>query len=169
MKYARIATALIITFSFVTFGLPMAHAQVVNQQVSGTWNNVKAIQLGEKLEVKLKTGKTEKGTLTNVADTGISLSRGSGTIDIDRDNVRRVHQVVGKSSRKPVIVGAVVGASIVTLGLGLLSGSKGRGFASFENGGIVVAGLIAAGAGTGALVGNLFRKRKTLVLIYESQ
>ena len=170
LRSRRMRTIIVIALVLVLLGTQpsLSLAQDKSVPPTGTWEAVKAIPPGENLEVKLKTGKTVKGTLTSVTDTGVNLGRGSDAVSIGRDEVRRVFHAIKESSGKPALVGAAVGAAI---GAGILpieaavdghTGST-RGLL----GAAAFLGLV--GAGAGALVGSIFRNRKKLVLIYESQ
>ena len=164
MKHKIAATIFIL--SIVAFGQPPVLAQVAGQPKFGTWEAVKGIPSGEKVEITLKSGKTIKGEISGVSDTEITVGRDSKAVTTGRDEVRRVFHAVGKSSRKPVVAGALIGAAVGTGGLAIAVAARG----STETSELVTAmafiGL--AGAGIGALIGNAFRRGKKLVLIYES-
>jgi small nuclear ribonucleoprotein (snRNP)-like protein len=127
---------------------------------------VKAMPLGDKVEIKLKTGRTVKGALESASDSVITLRRDNNAATIKRDEVQRVLRVTERSSRKPVLVGAAVGAGIGAVGTGIAAaGSSGSG----DDQVIFVVLSSLALAGVGALVGTLFMKKKRSVLVYETQ
>ena len=167
MKYKIVAAGLIVILSIVPFGLPTALAQEIGQTWFGTWEAVKAIPSGEKLDVKLKTGKTVKGTLTSVSDTGVNLGRGSDAVTIGRDEIRQVYHAVKKSSGKPALRGALIGAAIGAGGIAIAAAADDTRGTDGELAAVLVA-VTLAGAGVGALIGSLFRNKKKLTLIYES-
>ena len=163
MKHKIAATILIL--SLVAFGQTALLAQVAGQPKFGTWEAVKGIPYGEKVEINLKSGKTIKGEISGVSDAGITVGRDSKAVTTGRDEVRRVFHAVGKSSHKPVVAGAMIGAAVGTGGLAIAVAARGSGETSELVTGVAVVGL--AGAGIGALVGYIFRKREKLTLIYE--
>lgn len=167
MKYKVVAAGLIVILSIVAFGQHAVLAQI-SQPWFGTWEAVKAIPPDEKLEVKMKTGKTFKGTLTSVSDTGINLGRGSNAVSIARDDIRQVYHATKKSSGKPALTGALVGAAIGAGGIAIAAAADDAGGTDGELA-AVLAGVALAGAGVGALIGSIFRNKKKLVLIYESR
>lgn len=162
MKNKTVAFCLIVILSIIAFLQPAVFAQNVGQTSFGTWEAVKAIPPGEKLELKLKSGKTIKKELNSVSDTEITLGRGSKSVTTARDDVQQLSRIIKKSSRKPVLVGALVGA-----GAGVVFGASlddGRSKLSAPE--VAVVGLV--GAGLGFLVGRLFRNRNESVLVYQS-
>src|ERR1043165_5357446 len=71
---------------------------VMAQQQMNNWSRVTALASGARLSVKLKTGKTLKGTLNSASDTGLSLQVKNSAVDVKREDVATVHEVVKKSS-----------------------------------------------------------------------
>ena len=115
MKHKIAATIFIL--SIVAFGQPPVLAQVAGQPKFGTWEAVKGIPSGEKVEITLKSGKTIKGEISGVSDTEITVGRDNKAVTTGRDEVRRVFHAVGKSSRKPVVAGALFGAAVGGAGI----------------------------------------------------
>ncbi len=140
----------------------MAVAQDTPLVSRGSWEAVKLIPPGDNVEIKLKTGKTVKGEVSSVSDTAIIVGRSSKSVTTARDDVQRLSRIIRTSSRKPVLVGALVGA-----GAGVVFGASlddGRSKLSAPE--VAVVGLV--GAGLGFLVGRLFRNRNESVLVYQS-
>ncbi len=164
MKHKIAATILIL--SIVAFGQSALLAQVAGQPKFGTWEAVKGIPSGEKVQINLKSGRTIKGEISSVSDSGITIGLGSKAVTTGRDEVQRVFHAVGKSSRKPVVTGALIGAAVGAGGLAIAVAARGSGETSELAGALL--GVTLAGAGIGALIGNAFRRGKKLVLIYES-
>ncbi len=163
MKYKIVAAGLIVILSMVAFGQPIVLAQEASPPWFGTWEAVKAIPPGDKVEIKLKNGRTVKGEVASVSDTAIIVGSGSKSVTTARDDVQQLFRIIKTSSRKPVLVGALVGA-----GAGVVIGASlddGRSKLSAPE--VAVVGLV--GAGLGFLVGRLFRNKKKLILIYESR
>ena len=75
------------------------------------WSKVTALASGSNLLVKLKNGKTHKGTLNSVSDSTLSLTVKNGPVEIKREDVRTVHEVIKKGSgAKGALIGTAVGA-----------------------------------------------------------
>lgn len=168
MKNKIVASCLIVTLSIIAFAQPAVLGQDVGQPRFGTWEAVKAIRSGERLEVKLKSGKTVKGELTRVSDTEIALGSGSNVVTTGRNDVQRVSRVIGKSSNKPILVGALIGAGVGGGGMAVAAAADDTAGTEGELTPIVI-GVVLAGAAVGALVGSMFRKKKKLELIYEAR
>jgi hypothetical protein len=139
-------------------------------QQRNDWSKVTALAGGSKLSVKLRNGKTVNGTLNNSSDSGLSLAAKNGPIDVKRDEVRSVHEVLKKgSATKAALIGTGVGAG-VGAAAGAIDdanhdGGFGEGFDSIATGVLTV-----AGAGAGALVGYFIgRSGNKRVLVYEAK
>jgi len=138
----------------------------ISTVAANDWSRVNSVSQGTKLEIKLKNGKTIGGRLTNVSDSGLSVSAKDKSVDVKREDVSAVYQVTGKSATKAALIGMGVGAG-VGLGVGL-SGRSNDGFEKIEN--AATAGLTVLGAGAGALVGYLVgRSGRKKELIYQAQ
>ena len=133
------------------------------------WSKVTALAGGSNLAVKLKNGKTIKGTLSSVSDSTLSLTVKNAPVEIKRDDVRTVHEVIRKGSGATgALIGTGIGAG-AGAGVGAIGDSQNDGgFEKLDN--AVVAGLAVAGAGVGALVGYFIgRSRSKRVLVYEAK
>ena len=134
---------------------------------SREWTTVMAVAPSEKLEVKLKSGKTVKGKLSSVTDTRLTLSRGKRMIDLNRDDIFRIYRASGKSGVSPTLIGTGVGAGVGAAAGGVIVAVN-EGEDDETVPGIVLSALV--GAGIGALTGFLSGKaRNNRVLIYESR
>jgi len=130
------------------------------------WSRLNSVNQGSKLEIKLKSGKTIGGKLTNVSDSGLSVLAKDKSVDVKREDVSAVYQVSRKSATTAALIGMGVGAG-VGLGVGL-SGRSNDGFEKIDN--AATAGLTVLGAGAGALVGYLFgRSGRKKELIYQAK
>jgi hypothetical protein len=118
------------------------------------------------LAVKLKNGKTVEGKLSGVSGTVLSLSVKDKPVDVKREDVLSVYQIMKKSATKATLIGLGVGAGAgAAIGL---AGSKDDSFAKLDH--AVTAGLTVLGAGAGALAGFLVgRSGSKRVLIYEAK
>ena len=139
------------------------------QGAANDWSKVTALAGGSNLAVKLKSGKTIKGTLSSASDSALSLTVKNAPVEIKRDDVRTVHEVIKKGSGTTgALIGTGVGAG-AGAGLGAIGDSQNDGgFEKIDN--AAVAGLAVAGAGVGALVGYFIgRSKSKRVLVYEAQ
>ena len=153
-----------LALAFLVAQPPVALAQDQTAPSTGTWENVRAAAPGERLEVKLKSGKTVKGTFVSASDGGLNLQRGGNDTSVNRDDVRQVYRVAAKSSSTPALIGAAVGAAVGAGGTAASAVTD-----DSEGVGAGAALLPLVGAGIGALVGLAFGGRQKRVLIYQSQ
>ena len=158
---------------FVTFvvvaSLLLSAVSVAAQGQTNDWSKVAALSSGSNLSVKLKTGKTVNGTLNSVTDSTISLTAKNAPVEIKRDDVRSVHEVVKKSSAtKATLIGTGVGAGAGAATGAIVDSSNDNGFEKLDSAATAV--LAVAGAGVGALVGYFIgRSGNKRVLVYESK
>lgn len=148
---------------FLAAQSPTALARSQTTPAAGAWDAVRAVASGTRLEVRLKSGKTVKGKLDSVSDTGLVLAGASGATNINREDVQRVYSIHGKSSAKPALIGAGIGAVI---GVGGAAASAKSDDKEGVRAGAALLPLV--GAAGGALIGLAFRRQQKRVLIYES-
>src|SRR4029077_14560818 len=99
-----------------------------NDQMNN-WSRVAAVSSGAKLSVKLKTGKTLNGTLRSASDSGLSLTVKNSQVEVKREEVATVHEVVKKSSAtKATLIGTGVGAGVGAAAGGIASANDDSGF-----------------------------------------
>ncbi len=120
------------TISFVLVAallLPAVTLAAPNTKVTTVattdWAVLKTVPTASKLVVKLKSGKSVSGKLSAVTDTTLSLSVKDKAVDLKREDVVSVHQVMGKSAKKATLIGLGVvaherSAAAVSFSLGLL-------------------------------------------------
>jgi hypothetical protein len=149
--------------------LLLATVTVMAQDQTNNWSRVTAVAAGTKLAVKLKNGKTVNGTFNNASDSTLSVMVKNSPVEIKRDDVATVHEVVKKSSAtKATLIGTGVGAGVGAAAGGIASAKDDDGFDKIDH--VATAGLAVAGAGVGALVGYLIgRGGNQRVLLYESK
>jgi small nuclear ribonucleoprotein (snRNP)-like protein len=142
---------------------------ITAQDQTNNWSRVTGVAAGARLSVKLKTGKTVNGTLNSVSDTGLSLTVKNSPVEIKREAVATVHEVVKKSSAtKATLIGTGVGAGVGAAAGGIASSNDDSGFEKIDH--AATAGLAVVGAGVGALVGYLIgRGGDKRVLLYEAK
>lgn len=153
----------------VVASLLVSAISVAAQGQTNDWSKVAALSSGTRLSVKLKTGKTVNGTLSSVTDSTISLTAKNAPVDIKRDDVRSVHEVVKKSSAtKAALIGTGVGAGAGAAAGAIGDSNNDDGFEKLDS--AATAGLAVVGAGVGALVGYFIgRSGNKRVLVYESK
>lgn len=142
---------------------------VAAQGQANDWSKVTALSSGSNLSVKLKNGRTVNGTLSSVSDSTLSLIAKNAPVDIKREDVRAVHEVVKKSSAaKAALIGTGVGAGAGAAAGAISDSNNDDGFESLDS--AATAGLAVVGAGVGALVGYLIgRSGNKKVLVYEAK
>jgi hypothetical protein len=86
-----------------------------------SWDNLKQLQVGHKIEVIDMNLKTLKGTFTAVSGEGISFLTQKGEVSLGRTDVFRVSDREDSKRVRNALIGAAVGAGVgVGLGWGLL-------------------------------------------------
>ena len=159
---------------FVTIALVasllVSSVSVMAQGNTNDWSKVTAIAGGSNLSVKLKNGKTFKGTLNSASDSTLSLTVKNAPVEIKREDVASVHEVIKKGSGgKGALIGTAVGAGAAA-GLGAIGdASNDDGFTEgIDN--AIVAGMVVIGAGIGAIAGYFIGRRGSKrVLVYEAK
>jgi hypothetical protein len=88
-------------------------AFVQQRAVTNDWGAVKTVAVGEKLVVKLKSGKTIKGELSAVTEQDLTVLRKQQPITQPRDQIALVYRVIGKPAKgKYALIGAGIGAAV---------------------------------------------------------
>jgi len=156
-----VAALVISTFTIVAQGQ-------TNSQMN-SWSRVSALSAGAKLAVKLKTGKTVDGTVNNVSDSALSLNVKNSNMEIKREDVATIYEVVKKgSAKKATLIGTGIGAGVGAAAGGIADANDNSGFEKIDH--VATAALAIVGAGSGALVGYLVRRGgNKRVLLYESK
>lgn len=164
MRLGRSTLAICLVLA-ASLSLPSVTTAQTSTAPTGDWSAIKTVGQGDKLDVKLKSGKTIKGRLVSVSDTALSLSVKDKTTDISRDDVQSVYRVKGKSATKSTLIGAGAGAAV---GAGIGAATSDNDDFIFSRG-QATAIVAALGAGVGAIagfaIGKAGRKR---VLIYDA-
>jgi hypothetical protein len=138
------------------------------QDQTNNWSRLTAVASGAKLSVKLKNGKTVNGTFNNASDATLSVTAKNSPMEIKRDDVATVYEVIKKSSAtKGTLIGMGVGAGAGAAAGGIASAKDDDGFDKIDH--VATAGLAVAGAGVGALVGYLVgRGGSKRALLYQA-
>ena len=121
------------------------------------------LQTGDKLELKLKNGKTLAAEFSALSDTALTISRGSKTVDVQRDEILRVNRVYSKHVLKSTAIGTGIGAAH---GAGLGGSLGDRNYnCSFSKTAMAGAGAVifaTPGAIVGLIVGMAHQDREFL-------
>jgi hypothetical protein len=157
-----------ISFTLAT-ALFVASINVTAQANLNDWSRLNSLTSGSKVSVKLKDGKIVDGKLSSVSDATLSLTVKNKPMDLRREDVLSVQQVIKKSATKSTLIGLAVGTGTGALIGGVADASvNDGGFEKIDNvaaGAITVIGAVA-GTVTGFLIGRGHSKR---VLIYEAK
>jgi len=154
---------------FVVAMLLLSSVTATAQDQAPNWSRVTSVAAGSKLSVKLKSGKTVNGTFNNASDSALSVIVRNAPVEVKRDDVATVYEVVKKSAAtKATLIGMGVGAGLGAAAGGIASAKDDDGFDKIDH--VATAGLAVVGAGVGALVGYLAgRGGSKRVLLYESK
>jgi hypothetical protein len=156
-------TALAILLTVLLAQQTVIFAQTRSDPPADTWSEVKALQTGDVLTVKLRDGKSLKGKLVFVRDDGLALKDGKHDTVLSRESIFQVYRYVPKSRKKAMAVGATVGG-----GLGILGAASTDGAGDLpQPAATVMSGAVYAGVG--ALIGWALGGGKKRVLIYQAQ
>src|SRR6266542_4089314 len=110
---SAVFTSTLLLASFLLSSLTVAA-----QRNSSDWFQVKSIQTGSKLSVKLKSGKTIDGRFISVSDVALSVTVKNAPRELKREDVLTIHETIKKkSSTKATLIGLGLGA-----GAGALTG-----------------------------------------------
>jgi hypothetical protein len=160
----QFATFIILLSSFL-----LSTLTVSAQDDISNWSRVSSLTAGSKLSVELKNGKTVKGKLTDVTDSLLTLTVKNAPMEVKREDVLRVHEIVKKSAAKSTLIGLGVGAGVgAAVGIAGDASSDGGSLEGIDN---VAAGAVTViGAATGAITGFLIGKSSSKrVIIYQAR
>ena len=122
------------------------------------WAVLQALDAGEKLFVKLADDRKVSGTLVSASENILVLSVGNRTADYSRQEVSEIRLGRGRSLKKPILLGAIIGAGGgAGLGGAAAAGDNGEFLDVKAHQGIPVGAAVGAVVGTavGAVVGLL--------------
>lgn len=162
----RLAISIALAVSLLLSPVTLTAAQQATTAPTGGWSRLNTVSSGSRVSVKLKNGKTVDGKLSRVSDTTLSLSVKDKPMDVKREDVLSVYQIMKHSATKATLIGLGVGAG-AGAGIGLAGSGDPNGFEKIDH--AVTAGLTVLGAGAGALAGYLIgRSGSKRVLIYQA-
>ena len=138
-------------------------AQNAPEPTPGTWDEVKALQPGDELTLKLRDGRSIKGKLVYVREAELAVKGGKGDTALSREEIFQIYRHVPKSRKKAMTIGALAGG-----GFGVISGASADGAGDLSQpASTLFSGAVFAGAG--ALIGWALGGGKKRVLIYQAQ
>ena len=108
-----------------------------------TWENLRTLAPGQKIQVLEISAKKHSGAFVNVSDTAIVLTQADGDRTLQRENVRSVKLMKNSHRGRNTLIGAGIGAGA---GAGITAGA-------WESGGFL--GGRGVGAAVGAVIGGV--------------
>jgi hypothetical protein len=170
MKIRKISSIVVAFALMALLARPqLAFAQVTTDPTIGSWERLKAIPPGDKVEVDLRNGQTLKGKLISVSDTVLTIERGKGPTNVIRGDGLRVFRMTSKSAKRATLIGLGTGIGIGLAGTAIFANTGGRGGEADLYGLVAVVAGASAGTLIGYIVGRQSSKRNKRVLIYETK
>jgi hypothetical protein len=119
------------------------------QSTQDSWDNLKQLRPGQKIEVVDTSMKSLRGRFVSVSDEALTLEVGKGQESVERAKVVRVSVRDTSHRTRNILLGAgILGGAALAIGIPLAEFNHNEGH---SNG--VVAALIAGGFGGGAAIG----------------
>ena len=166
MKTRKISVVVVAFALMAVLAKPqITFAQVSPAPLVGSWEGLKAVPPGDKVEAHLRNGQTLKGKLISVSDTVLTIERRKRTTDVTRADTLRVHRVVSKSAKRAALMGLGIGAGAGLGGTAIFAYTGDRG----GEAGLYGLAIIVAGVGAGSLIGYIMGSRKQRALVYETR
>ena len=100
------------TFAWLFVFLMLPTISVAQSQGGDAWSALRAFRPGQKVDVKLKDGKSTSGEFVSVTDTVLTLSREGKPIDVKKAEAFRIYRVSEKHVGKSTLIGTAVGAGV---------------------------------------------------------
>jgi len=124
--------------------LVLATSCVLQAQTDpSSWENLKALRVGQRIQVVEITSKKSTGVFVSVSDTAIVFAQTGGDRTLEKQDVRTVKLMKGGRRLRNTLIGAGVGAGA---GAGITA-------AAWESGGFL--GGRGDGAALGAIMGGI--------------
>lgn len=157
------AVTLAMILVALTANASLSVAQLVKKSSTTSWDELRSVSTGKKLEVSMKSGETLKGEFVDVSDTTLTLVQNERNVNLDRNLIFRVYGPGKRSVARNALVGAAIGGGI-GFGLGTWAYSQG----DFVTSLIPAVGLFGTGVGAG-IGAALGLRRSRRVIIYEAR
>jgi len=160
-----------ISLSLMILAQPsLALAQGAQLSSDQAWDLVKQTPLGEKLEVKLKDGRSAKGEMILASDSELSLSlKNQQAAEFKRNEIREVRRVLPPDpDKQKLFAGIGVGIGLMAgLAIAISQAERYCGDCQDERVGVAVA-IVGLPVG-GALLGRKLGSRGKRILIYRDR
>src|SRR6185295_10761248 len=99
-----------VIFALITSLILSPVLAAAQGNANNDWSTVKNLAVDTKLLVKLKTGKTLDGRLKSVSDSSLTLISKNAPVEVNKDDIATVHEVVKKSAATAALIGMGLGA-----------------------------------------------------------
>jgi hypothetical protein len=147
------------------FSLFLASVGMAQDGVSSApnWSVRSSLQIGQKLQVNTKDGKSKKGTLAKITDTGLTLVTKEKSFSFQSSDIDKIYVLRGRPIASRTLIGAGVGAGGGAL-IGAIAGRNDNWFGP----GFVAAMFGAGGFIIGSIVGFATGVSRKKDLVYEA-
>ena len=146
----RLKPVLLLLFLIPVFGMA--------QSAKESWDNLKQLRPGQKIEVVDKSMKSFGGHFVSVSEEAITLQVGKSQESIERAKVVRVTVRDTSHRKRNMLIGTAIGAGAglaIAIPIAAICSNEGNcRDTSLAGAALAVAGFGAAGAGLGAIPGN---------------
>jgi hypothetical protein len=135
----------------------LASVGALAQSPPDAWDNLKQLEVGQKIEVVDMNLKSLKGRLVSVSEAAISIRTDKEEAAVERANVMRVSTPGGRRGHNALIglgIGAAAGAAVITVAFATREVP--------EYAPQIAAGAIVWGGGIGAGIGAAFPGSRTI-------
>jgi len=131
--------------------LLLAGIAIAGDKDVGSWDGLKQLRAGDKIEVIDQTLKSYRGTFVSVSDEAISLRSKKDSFTVERANVLRVSVLDSGKRTRYMLLGAAIGAGAalaITVPIQVTNSNEGNSAAG------IMAGATAGAAGAGLAIGS---------------
>ena len=128
-----------------------------------SWSVRSSLHIGQKLQVNTKDGKSKKGTLDKITDSGLTLIAKEKSFSFQSSEIGKIYILRGRSIGKRTLIGGGIGAG----GAAAIGGIAGRNDTWFGPAG-VAAFFAVGGLIIGSLVGFTMGVSQKKDLVYEA-
>jgi len=153
-----------VRFLILTFLLSSGMLMAATKD-TGSWDNLKQLRAGDRIEVIDQALGSFRGTFVSVSDEAITLrSKNDSSTTVERAHVLRVSVLDRGKRTRNMMLGAAIGAGValaITVPFQVMNSNEGNDITGIMAG--ATAGAAGAGLGIGSTMGNrtLYRAAKT--------